>query len=146
MSETLEGRYLALPCIAGRALDGGPVVPERVARELARRRVSATLGGCACGGRLHSVPMDPRPGCAPLLMLNHTAECEAASAALLRTENCHPRLIGFEVVRLPEGPYAPHWLDQPAEMPRGLVDHVCRIPDERVEWPAAVTLGSVMQR
>jgi len=137
MTETLEGKFLALPCVAGRALDGGTAVPERVARELVRRRLSATLGHCACGGRYGSVPMDPRPGCAPLLMLAHTARCEADFAALLATEDCDPRLLGFEVVRMPEDG-RPHWLDA-VELPAGYV-HRCRIPDERIEWPAEVKL------
>ena len=133
----LEGTYIALPCIAGRAQDGGPVVPTRVLRELARRRLSATLGYCPCGGRYSTPPLDPRPGCAPLMMLAHTARCEADFAALLATEDCDPRLLGLEVVRMPEDG-RPHWLDA-VELPAGYV-HRCRIPSEAIEWPDAVKL------
>ncbi len=128
----LEGTYIALPCVTGRAEDGGPVVSERVARELVRRRLSSTVGHCACGGRYGSPPMDPRQGCAPLLMLTHTSECEAAFAALLAAEGCDPRLIGYEVVRMPQDG-VPHWLDE-VELPAGFV-HRSPIPTEAVEWP-----------
>jgi len=140
---TLEGRFLALPCVAGRALDGGPVVPERVAREIVRRRLSATVGYCPCGGRYSSPPMDPRQGCAPLLLLTHSAECERELAVLLAAEGCDARLLGYEVVRMPEDG-RPHWLDE-VEPPAGYV-HVCRIPDERIEWPDAVKLPAEVEQ
>jgi len=58
----LEGTYIALPCVAGRALDGGPAVPERVARELTRRRLSATLGYCAWRRAVQLAPDGPAAG------------------------------------------------------------------------------------
>ncbi len=81
--------------------------------------------------------MAPRQGCAPLLLLTHTAACEGAFAALLGAEGCDPRLLGFEVVRMPEDG-RPHWLDA-VELPAGFV-HRCRIPSEAIEWPDAVKL------
>ncbi len=140
MIEELEGKYLALPVLAARAVDGGSAVSDRVAREIARRRVLATIGKCLCGGAYRSSPAERRPGTAPLVWFEHSSECEGAFTALLREEGADRRYIGFEVVQLVG---EPHWLDQPVELPVELVpahDCAARIPRGPVVWPEGLTL------
>jgi len=129
---------LALPAIAAKATDGGPAVSTAVAAAVERRRAAATLGWCGeCGARNRSIP-EPTSVATPMLLLAHTARCEADFMSLLVAEHAVD-YVGYEAVRVrSNGSTDVSWLAAPVALPAGFAHVRGAIPDEPVVWPAEV--------